>query len=288
MQINAVTYSKAVAIILMVLAHARIFQYGQYWINMFHMPLFFMMSGYCFKDKYLADTKTFLSRRVSGIYWPFIKWSIIFLLLHNLFFNLNIYSDEYGYKGKVSELLSINVIFQRVFSTVFALGDSEQLLGGFWFLRDLFLGSIIFYITLLFTRKHQWLGGAFLLVITFCLVFIGTQTNFYSARTCLASVFIWLGYMLKNSGFKKYKAWWFPIMGFLIVSMGALFWQTSCLSVKPMTYFPFVFTALLGSLSVLCLCEKMEKYTENWFLRLFRFIGENTLTILTWHFLSLK
>ena len=56
MRDHGVSIAKGIAIILMVLAHTRFSQYGGFYINMFHMPLFFFMSGYCFKEKYLDET----------------------------------------------------------------------------------------------------------------------------------------------------------------------------------------------------------------------------------------
>lgn len=288
MRINSVTYAKAFAIILMVLAHARIFQYGQYWINMFHMPLFFMMSGYCFKFSYLDDVKGFIAKRFSGIYVPFVKWSILFLLLHNFFFHLNIYSDEFGFRGQVSELYTLKDIIIKAFSLVFALGNSEQLLGGYWFLRELFLGSIIFYVTVLFTSKRPYIGGGILLIVNIALLAVGSQTNFYGARTVLAALFIWVGFIVRNQGLILYRKSWFPVLGFSLVTLGAFFWQASCLSVSLITYIPFVVTAIFGSLSVFYLCEAMDGSEDNIGKRVLRFIGENTLTILTWHFLSFK
>ena len=46
MKDNSVSIAKGIAIILMVLAHTRFSEYGNYWINMFHMPLFFFFAGY--------------------------------------------------------------------------------------------------------------------------------------------------------------------------------------------------------------------------------------------------
>ena len=91
MRDNSVSIAKAFAIMLMVLAHTWFMDIGNKWINMFHMPLFFFMAGYCFKDKYLADFKSFAIKRVTGLYKPFVKWSFVFLVLHNVFFYLNIY-----------------------------------------------------------------------------------------------------------------------------------------------------------------------------------------------------
>ena len=86
MKDNSVSIAKGIAIILMVLAHTRFSEYGNYWINMFHMPLFFFFAGYCFKDKYLEIPSDFVIKRFKGLYKPFVKWGLIFLVLHNLFF----------------------------------------------------------------------------------------------------------------------------------------------------------------------------------------------------------
>ena len=91
MRDNSVSIAKAFAIMLMVLAHTWFMDIGNKWINMFHMPLFFFMAGYCFKGKYLTDIKSFAIKRVTGLYKPFVKWSLVFLVLHNVFFYLNIY-----------------------------------------------------------------------------------------------------------------------------------------------------------------------------------------------------
>jgi len=92
MRDDSISIAKAFAILLMVLAHTWFSEYGSRWINMFHMPLFFFFAGYCFKDKYLSEFMQFLRKRIIGLYKPFVKWSIIFLLLHNVFFVLNVIS----------------------------------------------------------------------------------------------------------------------------------------------------------------------------------------------------
>lgn len=51
MRDETVSICKAFGIILMVMIHAGI--PGDTFVSMFHMPLFFVMSGFCFKDKYL-------------------------------------------------------------------------------------------------------------------------------------------------------------------------------------------------------------------------------------------
>ena len=140
MKDNSVSIAKGIAIILMVLAHTRFSEYGNYWINMFHMPLFFFFAGYCFKDKYLEIPSDFVIKRFKGLYKPFVKWGLIFLVLHNLFFYLNIYNDEFGFRGIVQHLYTWQEMLKKAVSIVTRMSDTEQLLGGYWFLKSLFWG----------------------------------------------------------------------------------------------------------------------------------------------------
>ena len=121
MKDDSVSIAKSFAIILMVLAHTFFWDFGDSWINMFHMPLFFFFAGYCFKEKYLQDTMGFIKRRFLGLYKPYVKWSIVFLLLHNVMFYLNIYNANFGYRGKVSELYGLNDFIRNGLFIVFTM-----------------------------------------------------------------------------------------------------------------------------------------------------------------------
>lgn len=161
MRDESISISKAAAILLMVLAHTYFSQYANQWINMFHMPLFFFFAGYCFKDKYLDMPKVFLKKRILGLYKPFVKWSIIFLLLHNVFFYLNIYNSEYGFRGSVSYLYAWKDFIIGIIHIITRMTDNEQLLGGYWFLKSLLVGSLIGYVFIKYFKKRLFGGGYF-------------------------------------------------------------------------------------------------------------------------------
>ena len=85
---DSVTYSKAIGIIFMVLCHAI---YKDIWhidsfVAMFHMPIFFIFSGYCLKEHYFSNPFVFFKKKLIGIYIPYVKYSLFFLFLHNIFF----------------------------------------------------------------------------------------------------------------------------------------------------------------------------------------------------------
>lgn len=170
-QNRTITYMKATGIMLMVLAHCSNFELLYRIVYSFHMPLFFIVSGYCFKEKYLHEPMTFAWKRIKGLWWPYVKWGFVFLLLHNIFYNLNIYNDEYGYHGIVQHIYVTEDFMNRA-KSIILMTHAECLLGGYWFLGSLFWGALVAFGTLLcanfvadrFNLNRQLLdyfGGAF-------------------------------------------------------------------------------------------------------------------------------
>lgn len=157
---QSISIAKGIAIILMVMAHARCPLWWQHFINMFHMPLFFFFSGYCFKNAYLSDVRLFALKRIRRIYWPFVKWGMFFLLLHNIFYFLNFYNGEFGYNGEVQHLYTFYDYIKNSILIFIGMIHTEQLLGGYWFLQSLFFCSFIFYITIRYV-KNGIMGGGF-------------------------------------------------------------------------------------------------------------------------------
>lgn len=129
---SSLDIAKAVCISLMVLGHSGCPDYLHDFVYMFHMPCFFFVSGYLLNDKYISDIKTGLFRKAKGSYYPFVKWTLIFLLLHNLFAACHIYESSY----------SLRTFAERIVRAFTMLG-SESLLGGFWFLISLFWASVV-------------------------------------------------------------------------------------------------------------------------------------------------
>lgn len=163
----------------MVAAHAGIPDVVNRFIVMFHMPLFFFMSGYCFKEKYLSLLPiTFVNKRIKGLYVPFVKWSLLFLLFHNVFYYLNIYNDEYGFHGRVSSLYSMKEIASRCFHIVVGLHGQEQLLGGYWFLPQLLYASIIGYCLIKF-KKSIYVNIVIVFILTIVASFFNLRIPFW-------------------------------------------------------------------------------------------------------------
>ena len=96
MRNETISICKAIAIILMVMGHADCPSWLSAFLYEFHMPVFFAAAGYFFSVKYLDDEMTFIKKRAKGLYWPFVKWAVFFLIIHNWMFDLGILNETFG------------------------------------------------------------------------------------------------------------------------------------------------------------------------------------------------
>ena len=291
-----ITYMKATGIMLMVLAHCSGFSLLYRIVYSFHMPLFFIVSGYCFKDKYFSKPGTFIWRRVKGLWWPFVKWGLLFLVLHNLFFRWNIYNDKYGYHGIVQHLYSTGDFINHA-TNILLMTQTECLLGGYWFLRSLFWGSLIAFGALvcgywIFKIKYNSLlisvlGSTLLLVCLVTNYIPKTFTVFLiGPRDFMAATFFVIGYCLAKMRFPAFN-WWQSLLAFALMVFNSFY---NLIEVAdpfndPIKVVPYMITAVLGTWCVYSLPwhrmkEKLALSVE--------YVGNHTLEILTWHFLCFK
>lgn len=150
---KTVNYLKALGIILMVVGHSGCgIPQAVPFIYMFHMPLFFFVSGYCFKRTGLNEPRQFFWKRIKGLWWPFVKWSLLFLVLHNLFLEYHLID---------SQVYDIKEHIARAFYISFHMVDTEQLLGGFWFLPALLSGYVVSWVLLKLFKRIEVGGGHF-------------------------------------------------------------------------------------------------------------------------------
>ncbi len=142
---NYISIAKAIGIMLMVIGHSGSPIMMERFIYLFHMPLFIACSGFFFKD--ITESKQlrqFSAKRLKGLYFPYLRWSILFLLLHNLFYHLHFYEQPY----------STNEFFRNLGKTLF-MADFEILLRPFWFLKALLFASIFVAGIIFLKNKYQ-------------------------------------------------------------------------------------------------------------------------------------
>lgn len=277
-----ISVTKALCIILMVVGHSGcpIFM-GEY-IYQFHMPCFFFVSGFLLKDKYLNDMATFVKRRFKGLWWPFVKWSVVFMLLHNVLTSLHIYNSSY----------TLTDIAYKLFHIVTMTG-SEQLLGGYWFLKELLYASVISIITLklLHTipdRKEgkEFQNGIILTLIFLVLAYILSIVPFkiptIGSRTMLATSFYVAGYTFHHATNKQSNLL-FGILSLVIVLVITFFFSGSMESTN-ISIFLYFIVAMIGTVGIINIAGLINGNA----LKALNYVGGKTLYILTFHFISFK
>lgn len=107
------------------------------------------------------------------------------------------------------------------------------------------------------------------------------------AREFLASEFFVIGYYYKKAECKYHEKWCVLPLGLFVITFGTHFYQATLLNFKWWQVIPYGATAIIGTLMIFYVSKKIIKLqtiTNKWLV----FIGNNTLTILTWHMLSFK
>ena len=141
--------AKGLGIVIIVFTHiiaSRHFSF--YFLFLFRVSLFFVISGYFFKHLYcenIENLKTFIKKKIKTIYLPYVLTNLGCILFHNFFFKIHLltnnplYSDMLGYREIYSGITLIKKVLYN-----FVMLEFEVMAIPIWFLRALFWISICF------------------------------------------------------------------------------------------------------------------------------------------------
>lgn len=243
------------------------------------MPLFFFLSGFLFKESSTHKPISYIYKKIKSLYFPYIKWGIIFLLLHNIFCTYHILKEPIyqpiDYLNALIELLKMQ--------------KSGILLGAFWFLKELLCVStltiIIFFIIYHFKFSKQIV--TFIIPISLLIAVFMSIGNIHlltiSHRTFLGMSFFISGYLYYKKNIQ------INIISFVIFSLiilgGAYLHPTHIASNRFDIILAYVL-AIIGIFAILYIATYIEKTHK---LKIFLiYTGQNTISIMALHFLSFK
>ena len=307
---TVISISKGIAIILMVIAHAEAPGALCKFIFEFHMPLFFITAGYFFSLKYLSDEATFVKKRIKGLYWPFVKWSVFFLLIHNLMFKIGILNETYGNEaGGVTHPYSWHQMQQCLWNIVTAMGGYDAFLcGAFWFFRGLFVASILYLIIYKVLdssiKPERWKKYIPYLICMIMLLLCGWKT--YEGlkvitlvqggyRDMMGCFFFGCGFIFRQFAesyqalIKRYYAivWTTVVFGITVYLFSR--YLTANMNWRS-TYTQFLslpIPALLGFLMTYNVSMLIDR-KDNWIKRFLVYTGDHTLNIFIFHIVAYK
>ena len=281
---NYISIAKALGIILMVVGHSGCPTVISKFIYLFHMPLFFVCSGYFFKD--ISDHKLLLSfykKRMKGLYLPYLKWSLLFLLLHNTFRYLHI---------------TESVIYQKEeyvwqFMKMIAMTDYELLIRPFWFIKELLFTSIIV-ATISFLSSHHSIKDR--PEPYFVIAFVSSIISKFvppipiigdCSVLCLSILYYFTGIILYKYRHLIPQSYTTILLSFIIVLIGS----ASFIGTIDMRFTniynqtPYYLLSITGIIMILCISQKLEA-TKN--VSILYYIGNHTMPILALNLLALK
>lgn len=263
-------------------------------VYMYHIVLFFFISGYLYKDIYSTDPGLFVTKRIKSLYWPFVKYGLGFLIFHNVLLHINVLSSkaepciiptrEYG----IVDML-------RMANDIVTLRNTEQMPGAMWFLPSLFVAGILFclirYVSLRFIEKYALFITGSVSIMLFGAGIILSQKHIvlpmHADVSLVAMPIFFAGYLLNNFKIKVYMHWGIALFSaaFLIFTAG----KYGFFEVVNQKYVnPWLF--ILASCAGIYINMFIGKVIENISVlrTIIAYIGQCSLKILALHFFAFK
>lgn len=282
---------KGIAIIMIVLGHCS--SPFTHFLYLFHLAIFFMVSGYFWKENSIntiKDLKRFIINKVKRLYVPFVIGNVICVLLNNFLIDINIYStishSHFSYKDMAKNIIKV-LLFR----------NSTELLGASWFLRILFIISIIYAIVELILTKYlkKFNKNIFHLILSCFLLILGYLLSINNIDLKIVDTQVFICYIFFDLGRKisKYKVNTNNISKFigLVISFVLLYIlnKVGSIEISKNQYTNIIYfltVSLLGWFFVYELsyyCSKIKIVKD-----LLQYIGQNTMPILMCHFIAFK
>lgn len=186
-----VDWAKLLGIYLVILAHLNLRNnVVNLMINSFHMPLFFLLSGICYKPGNVIND---LKKNSKGLLIPYISLQV---LCYPYFFMKSYFQNHI-------ELNIMNYIvkpfFGFIYGVVYDTSYSSMIIGATWFLMALFF--IKFLASVLVTRKKETIG---IVIIFFVIVAMLLKTFNIMLPWSINCAFLGLPVFLFGYYFKDY------------------------------------------------------------------------------------
>lgn len=268
--------AKGIGIILMIIGHCGIKnQYVRNFIYSFHMPLFFLISGYFFKYR---EDKELLKRNFKRLIIPYIitclciiMYKIFRLLLDKNFIEILETTKKWG------------------LASLYGSGSYEpfgiRYIGAIWFLWGLFFS--LYFVNVTRKSKYQCLW----IVI---IAYIGYKTSQYIwlplsiQAGMVASIFVYLGLLARKNDIFNKKISKLLIWAIVLIVIFCTVYCGKLYMVK--NYYKNGFLDIIGALSASFLCIKLSQVLEkrtNIIKKVLAVIGENSLIVLCLHLFAL-
>ncbi|MBQ7946314.1 MAG: acyltransferase family protein [Bacteroidales bacterium] len=282
-----ITYAKAICILLMVLGHAGVPMVVHRFSCLFHMPLFFFVTGFLFKDDYLQHGIVFFKKKLKSIWWPYVCWTIFSILIHNsVLFPLQIVGETYKLK-------------QILIKIICALGMASTdayILPGFWFLRDMFYALMMAWPTIKICKmasspRRQKIGLVLAIALSLLLA-VSINLKWLWIPNLKTSALLALSYMLSAYLLKQCACYlkgkhslWAGIAMLLFMWWLSRYFSTSMTIIQGAgNILLYYLVSMVSVIALLLFCDGLARVEMPWL----KYIGMHTMDIFIFHFMAFK
>ena len=268
-RIEWIDMCKGIGIVAMVCGHIGIPSVIDTYIHAWHMPIFFILSGFLFKE---YEYKEFFFKKIKSLIIPYINFACI-LYMFSLFRNF-ILKDT----NLIKQLIDI-----FTFNTIGDLPFGNSI----WFLTCMFFVETIFMILKKFLNKELYMGISILVfsILGYVLSYYEVTLIWGVGSAFMAMIFYYFGYLLR-----KYYVYMKNIKLKLILIVALLIFSTILVSfngyvnmrvLKYGNFLLFYINAILTSLTIIILAIYIEKRNILIIVRkILYYIGKNSLVFL--------
>ena len=217
---NRVNVLKALAILLVVSGHLEFSLLGMFTPYSFQLALFFFISGYLFKEKYLDDVANFFERRVKTLLVPYFLYNIFYLVVTVVVAKLT---------GK---WWGMPLSLKNFFITPFLNGHQFDLSCPLWFVTQLFMTMITFLFVFRILKGIKD-NKIFHLIVFALMGFLAipvskivpvTPVMLVIIRLMFSMFFVYLGYFYKQYIQDKYDIFTIKWAG-AVIALQSVLWM---------------------------------------------------------------
>lgn len=268
--------AKGVAMLLVIIGHITIIPSWLYaWINSFHMPLFFFLSGTVYNPYKYDKFKDFFKAKFKGLIIPYFFLCLIIIFWARIMCN----PDGFYKLQTLEQFIGIFVSYRK-----------SNFYASLWFFVALFFGELLMYpIVKIIGKKFEsenknkvalTIFGIFLSVLGFIVLYYIRNGFFWSLDLVpLATSFLMFGYVAKLNKEKFNNITKLPIsILYLLISIVftylnfRIYGSSSMYNSVVGNFIYYMPAALGGILLVITICKKINSN------RLLEYIGRNTIT----------
>lgn len=244
--------AKGIGIILVIMGHSLFPLHIA--IDIFHMPLFFLISGITFSFNKNQDVGLFLKSKIDRILIPLLFFSLV----------------------------------SGIFELIMPVKFSGPFNGPLWFLQVILTSIILYFLIHFLVNSARVINAIILLfsILSYLFAYYNIKLFFELDLVLMAVVFFHLGFLVKGY-YKKASKIQSAILGFIFSCIyGVGLWLTILkgadgaflFRVYKYSYILFFITSLSGIFVVLTLAKIFQK------IAILNYLGKNSLVILCVHF----